>query len=327
MPRKGEISGAKSGLPKPRQASAISKSADKFAERKGREARAEGKKISKRYRETEAFLHPATFETSERDGAGKHVVVPPAIYAPPDSEEDQIRALKFAHIVAGQGGANSPFGKIQASDADFGWLLKVTERAKMMEYDRIFIDIYKGGTMIHANLHNMQQIYPEFFERRLTYQESMADIQKDIGVIILLGLRNKNDLDLIVLLAQWNGPKDAETGLPKVVCTPVFKLNFLTKDDGVEVVGINDETPIPAISLVGRFLRGPNTGPSRRGFGWIFGESGKGPTTHNEMAQIYNPLTSAFVKPGRPAGGVGVPAVPPVLYKNLIPAGASGRYW
>lgn len=211
-----------------------------------------------------------------RVGPGKEVGTWPAIYGPPSTKRDKIRALKMAAIQQSGNAANTAFGQVMASDEDWGWMLDHDTLRKAMDYDRIFTGMYDIQDPLH--LQKMQEIYPEYFEERIQRIKAIAQVQSKLAEIYLTGIKNKEELDLIVNLQMMEVEKDPNTQLPKILSVPVFMLN---KEDLI-TVHPEDPSPTPAVSLQQYFQAGPTIGGWREGFGWRL----RGPTSFANVDKL-----------------------------------------
>lgn len=208
----------------------------------------------------------------------------PAQYQPPTTKRDKVRALKLAALEEAKGGVNSKFGQIAASDADFEWMIDHDELRRTMEFDRLFVQRFNFEDPLH--LKHMQELYPEFFEKRLKQIKALATIQVRLAEIYLTGMKDFSDLELINGLEMEVGEKDPKTGLPKILSVPV---HMLASDPNLITVQPDDTIQSPTVSMGQYFSSGPERPGFRKGFGWKLATPALG--HYNKLSGLKRPFT------------------------------------
>lgn len=197
----------------------------------------------------------------------------PTVYSKGLSKQEQVRSLKHKAVqeaaAGGQLGGVTPYGVVTASDKDFEWILKREEIKRAIDYDRLFVNLFNPGDPAHVEL--MRELRPEYFEERMNFIKQIASIQVHLAEIYLTGIRSRDDLDLVIGLQLADIPanqKDPETGLPRILATPVHKLN---RAEVLNVLNQNDAYTAATgkgtqLNLLGNLHPNPNQSMGLLGF-------------------------------------------------------------
>lgn len=188
----------------------------------------------------------------------------PSIYEEPTTFEDQVRALKLAHINEKTG--NTPFGLAHTSDKDWVWAAKKMQLRRALEYDKLFVKMWDLTSPLEVA--EARKIYPEFFENRKKIIRIIAEMQTQLACIFLTGYKDKKDVDFLIELRMLNVPKD-DRGIPLFLKQPVFLLNH---EDAVKVMASMDDSfgGVDVSQMIGK-TDSTSAAPYRTAFGFRVG--------------------------------------------------------
>lgn len=108
---------------------------------------------------------------------------------------DDIMRQKMEALAAGPGQGMTPFGQIQATDADFKWLQRKREADQMANLDAWI------GENFHiqdpAQLKWLRETWPEYFEAREQVMMERAQFALRVKLLELMGPRDEQDMILL----------------------------------------------------------------------------------------------------------------------------------
>lgn len=135
-------------------------------------------------------------QEAKRDGQKQNLVASfPRKGLSARDPRDDIMRQKMEALAAGPGQGMTPFGQIQATDADFKWLQRKREADQMANLDAWI------GENFHiqdpAQLKWLRETWPEYFEAREQVMLERAQFALRVKLLELMGPRDEQDMVLL----------------------------------------------------------------------------------------------------------------------------------
>jgi hypothetical protein len=114
------------------------------------------------------------------------------------------RLQNKAEYVANRGNGGPNFGEIRATEADIEVLQEIEKRKQEVSFESWLANYFDMNDPATAKL--VEDMMPEYYEKRMEAIEHQAELQKNLALIRLRGPKNKQDLMVLYLAATGKLP-------------------------------------------------------------------------------------------------------------------------
>lgn len=206
----------------------------------------------------------------------------PARYAPTPSAMDRAMALRSQLVDSN--GVVPGIGVATFDERTSDWLLDKAALAEKLRYDAAFTQLFDHAD--HATRDKFLKLYPEYAQKRIDQIRTIASIQVQLAMMHVTGPQTKDDLDLIIGIAN----AEDRQKLLQTISKPVHKL-WEVGDQSAEKAFMRGY--FSPLRLTGALDQNPNR--AQRGAGWDWLDS-----------QVSDPeQAAAFAQGDRRFGNIG----------------------
>jgi hypothetical protein len=122
----------------------------------------------------------------------------PARYKPTPSQMDRAMALRSKLV--DKNGVVKGVGVATFDENTSNWLMEKAALAEKLRYDETFAQLFEQSD--HATRDKFMKLYPEFAQKRIDHIKTIASIQVQLAMMHVTGPQTKDDIDLIIGLAN-----------------------------------------------------------------------------------------------------------------------------